>query len=68
MLCSPRWFADSPHRLREHRLVTPETLLRWHRRLVARKWTYPNHTGRPPVDDTIVPCIERVARENTDLG
>jgi hypothetical protein len=57
-----------PHRLREHRLVTPETLLRWHRRLVARKWTYPNHTGRPPVDDTIVWLIERMARENTDLG
>jgi len=30
-------------------LVTPDTILRWHRQLIARKWTYPRHeTGRPP--------------------
>jgi hypothetical protein len=36
-----------PASLRGHRLVTPATVLRWHRRLVTMKWTYPN-TGAPP--------------------
>ena len=38
-----------PRRLRAHRLVTPGTVLRRHRRLITRKLTYPRRTGRPPV-------------------
>src|SRR5512132_4422109 len=38
-----------PPSLRMHRLVTPGTVLRWHRRLVRTKWIYPHRTGRPPV-------------------
>ena len=52
-----------PHMLRGYRLVTPGTILRWHRRLVARKWTYPHHLGRPPLDDAVAVLIERMARE-----
>jgi hypothetical protein len=37
-----------PTRLRAHRLVTLGTVLRWHRRLIACKWTCPHRTGRPP--------------------
>ena len=57
-----------PGRLRMHRLVTPGTVLRWHRRLVARKWTYPNRIGRPPVSAEIAALIERLATENHGLG
>jgi hypothetical protein len=53
-----------PGRLRAHRLVTPGAVLRWHRRLVTRKWTYPNRTGRPPVSTEIAALIERLATEN----
>jgi putative transposase len=42
-----------PARLRAHRLVTPGTVPRWHRRLVTRKWICPNRTGRPPVSAEI---------------
>jgi len=57
-----------PSRLRMHRLVTPGTVLRWHRRLVTRKWTYPNRTGRPPVSAEIAALIERIASENHGWG
>ena len=57
-----------PARLRMHRLVTPGTVLRWHRRLITRKWTYPNRTGRPPVSAEIAALIERLATENNGWG
>jgi putative transposase len=57
-----------PQMLRRHRLVTPGTILRWHRRLVAKKWTYPTRVGRPPVEDAVVVLIERMARENQSWG
>jgi putative transposase len=52
-----------PQMLRRHRLVTPGTILRWHRRLVAKKWTYPNRLGRPPLEDAVAVLIERMAQE-----
>jgi putative transposase len=57
-----------PRTVRMHRLVTPGTVLRWHRRLVTRKWTYPNRTGRPPVSAEITALIGRLAAENRSWG
>jgi transposase InsO family protein len=55
-------------RLRTHRLITPGTVLRWHRRLVTRHWTYPHRTGRPPVSTEITALIERLAIQNNSWG
>ena len=54
-----------PEVLHGCRIVTPGTLLRWHRRLVAAKWRQPRPPGRPPVPDELVALILRLARENT---
>ena len=57
-----------PRPLRECRLVTPGTLLGWHRRLVRWHWTYPHRGGRPPVDAKVAVLIEQMARENPSWG
>jgi putative transposase len=57
-----------PRPLRMSRMVTPDTLLRWHRRLVRWRRTYPKRGGRPPVDARVAALIERMARENPGWG
>ena len=58
-----------PVPLRQLRLVTPRTLLRWHAHLVARRWTYPHRRpGRPPTAPPIRALVLRMARENPRWG
>jgi hypothetical protein len=54
-----------------YRLVTPGTILRWHCRLVTRKWTYTHRTDRPPTSaalTALTALIERPATENNGWG
>jgi hypothetical protein len=57
-----------PRSLRMSRLVTPDTLLLWHRRLVRWRWTYPSKGGRPAVDANVAALVEQMARENPSWG
>jgi hypothetical protein len=60
LLPRPRWSAF---------FVTPATLLRWHRELAARRWTYPHpRPGRPPIDKQIRDLVLRLAAENPTWG
>ena len=52
-------------------IVTPETILRWHRKLVAAHWDYSKRrksSGRPPVGQEIVELVLRMARKNPSRG
>ena len=57
-----------PRHLMSHRIVSPTTVLAWHRRLVARHWTFPHRTGRPPLDPAIVALVKQMARDNPGWG
>lgn len=57
------------HRKKLHRFfVQPDTLLRWHRELVRRKWTYPKPPGRPRIPAGTAQMVIRLARENPTWG
>jgi transposase len=62
--------AAFPKAMRQHWFVTPETLLRWHRRRIARHWTQPpaRRTGRPPAPVELRHLIVRLAAENPTWG
>lgn len=62
--------AALPRRLRDGWIVTPETLLRWHRHRIAKQWTQPpvRRIARPPTSAELRRLIVRLARENPTWG
>ncbi len=62
--------AALPRRLRHGWIVTPETLLRWHRQRIAKHWTQPpaRRIGRPPIDAELRQLVVRLANENPTWG
>ena len=57
-----------PKAVRAVRIVTPGTLLRWHRRMAAARWRQPRPQGRPPIPDQLITLVLRLARENQRWG
>ena len=57
-----------PKALQASRIVTPGTLLGWHRRMAAAKWRQPRPPGRPPIADELTALIVRLVRENRRWG
>jgi putative transposase len=53
-----------PAALRAHRLVTPGTLLAWHRQLITRNWMHADRTGRPRISQDIRDLVLRLAWES----
>jgi hypothetical protein len=68
-----RWFLAAASRLFPRAkwsmfFVTPATLLRWHRWMVAKRWTYARRPGRPPIGKECRAVMGRLARENPRWG
>jgi putative transposase len=57
-----------PRRVWQGRLMQPTTLLRWHRNLVRRRWSYPHRRGRPGLAAELRGLVLRLARENPSWG
>nr|WP_035924516.1 integrase core domain-containing protein [Pseudofrankia saprophytica] len=57
-----------PREVQSRRMVTPATLLAWHRHLVRRRWTYPRRAGRPPIGDELRELVIHLARDNPAWG
>jgi putative transposase len=66
VLARPSRLLDRRHLARF--FVPPDTLLRWHRDLLRRRWTYPHRSGRPTIPAGAVEIVLRLARKNPTWG